>query len=316
MEWKTDILGDGFEMCHISRSDDYSGPVRSTVIRRCPVHAGAVAVVYIHGFSDYFLQWEMAKMFNMHGYAFYAVELRKYGRSIIKGQRMFEVRDLHEYFPDIDAAVELAICAGFDRIVIIGHSTGGLTASLYVSERKNAAVKGLVLNSPFLDWNLPAPVKRIAIPVVSLLGRFFPQMPVKQAPDRGYAESLHQAFGGEWDYRRDWKPDIMPDPDAGWIRAIHRGQKELRRRHIDVPVLLMRSAETVRKGDAKEKYHRADAILDVETISRFGRALGPHVTEVDFDGGLHDLVLSSHEVRRLVYETMFDWLGKILMPDN
>lgn len=308
MEWKSDILGDGFEMCHVEHPDDYSGHVLSTVIRRCPLHANGVAVVYIHGFSDYFLQWEMAKMFNRHGYAFYAADLRKYGRSFIKGQRLFEVRDLHEYFPDIDAAVDAAMGDGFKRIVILGHSTGGLTASLYVSEIQNPAVKGLILNSPFLDWNLPVAVKRFAIPVVSAMGLLFPRIPVHQTPDRGYAESLHQAFGGEWDYRRDWKPDIMPDPDAGWIRAIHRGQKELRRRCIDVPVLLLRSAESVRKGDSEEKYSRADAILDVDTISRYGRSLGPDLTEVSFDGGLHDLVLSSHKVRKEVYDTMFDWL--------
>ena len=308
MDWHPDILGDGFEMCYVTHPDDYSGRVRSTVIRSVPARRNGVAIVYIHGFSDYFLQREMARMFVAHDYSFYAVDLRKYGRSLLAGQRMFEVRDLHEYFPDIDAAVDVAMDEGCDHVVLLGHSTGGLTASLYVSEQSRWNISGLMLNSPFLDWNLPSALKHLAIPVVSAIGRIFPKMPVKQKPDRGYAESLHTVFNGEWDYRRDWKPDILPDPDAGWVRAIQRAQQELRHRRIDMPVLLMHSAESVRSGDGREKYSRADAILDVDGISRYGRMLGPDVTEVSFPGGLHDLVLSSRDVRERVYATMLDWL--------
>lgn len=308
MDWRPDILGEGFEMCHVTHPDDYSGQVRSTVIRRRPARGNGTAIIYVHGFSDYFLQREMAEMFTDHHYAFYAVDLRKYGRSLTPWQKMFEVRDLYEYFPDIDSALDAAVDDGNDRLVLLGHSTGGLTASLYVSEQSRWNISGLMLNSPFLDWNLPSALKRFGIPVVSALGRIFPKLPVKQTPDSGYAESLHSAFGGEWDYRREWKPDILPDPDAGWVRAIQCAQQSLRRRSIDVPVLLMHSADSVRKGDDRGKYHHADAILDVEGISRYGRMLGPDVTEVSFEGGLHDLVLSSRKVRERVYETMLSWL--------
>ena len=310
MDWHPDILGDGFEMCYVSHPDEYSGHVRSTVIRKLPARSNGVAIIYVHGFSDYFLQWEMADMFTAHEYAFYAVDLRKYGRSLMDGQRMFEVRDLHEYFPDIDAATDAAIDDGYDSLVLLGHSTGGLTASLYVSGQSRWNIGGLMLNSPFLDWNLPAILKRFAIPVVSALGRIFPKMPVSQKPDSGYAESLLKEFGGEWDYRRDWKPDILPDPDAGWVRAIQCAQQDLRHRQIEIPILLMHSADSVRPGDEREKYTRADAILDVNGISRYGRMLGPDVTEVSFSGGLHDLVLSSRKVREQVYATMLDWLIK------
>lgn len=193
-------------------------------------------------------------------------------------------------------------------VVLLGHSTGGLTASLYMSESPSDKVRGLMLNSPFLDWNLPGWMKSFAIPAVSALGRLVPRLPVKQAPDDGYARSLLANFDGEWTYRRDWKPDVLPDPDAGWVRAIHRAQMQLRHRAIKVPVLLMHSAESVRHGDPKERYNCADAILDVSSISRYGRMLGPDVTEVSFAGGLHDLVLSRPSVRRQVYDTMLDWM--------
>lgn len=306
--WIPDMLGDGFEMKYVAHPDDYSGQVRSTVIRKIAKPSNGSAIIYIHGFSDYFFQTGMADMFVGHGYSFYAVDLRKYGRSLLPGQRMFQVRDLHEYFADIDACLDTVRSDGMASAVMLGHSTGGLTASLYMSESHSDMIKGLMLNSPFLDWNLPRWMKRGAIPVVSALGRLVPGLPVRQKPDDGYARSLLSAFDGEWDYRRDWKPDVLPDPDAGWVRAIHGAQMQLRRRHIDVPVLLMHSAESVHEGDDAEKYNRADAILDVDTISHYGRLLGPDVTEVSFAGALHDLVLSRPDIRHQVYAVMLRWL--------
>lgn len=308
--WKPNTLaGDGFEMTYIGHPDDYAGEVRSTVIRRRADMRTDKAVLYVHGFSDYFLQYEMADMFGRNGYDFYAVDLRKYGRSLLDGQRMFQVRDLREYFADIDAAVDIIEADRHAEIVLLGHSTGGLTSSLYMAEKPSPLIKGLMLNSPFLDWNLPAFERRVGIPLISMLGRLFPNARVHQKPDPGYAESLSSEHGGEWTYRTDWKPDILPDPDMGWIRAIHRAQKALRRQKIAVPILLMHSAESVRDPSDREKYLSADAILDVRSIACYGRRLGTDVTEATFAGGLHDLVLSARSIREAVYATMLTWLA-------
>lgn len=309
IDWQPDHLGDGFEMTHVVFPDDYSGSVKCTIVRLKAEPESKKAILYVHGFSDYFIQKEMAEMFAHNGYDFYAVDLRKYGRSLIKGQKMFQVRDMHEYFADIETAVDIIRAEGHDEIVLMGHSTGGLTTSLYMTENPPVIIKALILNSPFLDWNQPAVMKKVILPVVSQLARVMPDFPLRQKPDSGYAETLSSEHGGEWTYRTDWKPDILPDPDMGWVRAIHTAQKQLRKRKIDVPVLLMHSAESVRKGDAREKYHRADAILDVETISRYGRRLGPDVTEITFDGALHDIALSRRDIRTRMYDAMLDWLA-------
>lgn len=309
--WQPDILGNGFEMRHISFPPDYSGDVRCTIVRKLPPVATHKAILYIHGYSDYFFQREMAEMFSVNGYAFFAIDLRKYGRSLLDGQKMFQVRDLREYFADIEAAVNLIRGEKINEIALFGHSTGGLTAALYMSGNHDPSIKALILNSPFLDWNLPSALKKLAIPVVKSVGTLWKSLRVHQAPDRGYAESLSADLGGEWHYDRKWKPDILPDPDAAWIRAIDNAQKELRRSRIDVPVLLMHSEDSVRKGDTKEKYKMADAILDVENISRFGKTLGDNVTEFAFTGGLHDLVLSQRAVRSKVYAAMIAWLSSV-----
>ena len=252
VNWQPDILGDGFEMAFINHPADYSGKVRSTVIRKLATAPSHKAILYVHGFSDYFLQKEMAQMFVDHGYNFYAIDLRKYGRSLLEGQRLFQVRDLHEYFPDIDSAVEIISADGTESIALLGHSTGGLTTSLYMSEKPSPLIKALMLNSPFLDWNMPTFMKKVIIPIASSFGRVFPNVKIHQEPDAGYANTLSAHHQGEWLYREDWKPDVLPDPDLGWIRAIYQGQKQLRRQSVKVPVLLMHSSCAVKKGEAKE----------------------------------------------------------------
>lgn len=307
--WQPDHLGEGFEMTYVDMPDDYSGKVRCTVIRRKSDTPASKAILYVHGFSDYFIQKEMAEMFASNGYNFYAVDLRKYGRSLIEGQKMFQVRRLDEYFADINASIKIMTDDGNRAVALLGHSTGGLTTSLYMAKEPAPVIRALILNSPFLDWNLSPFMRKAVMPVVSILGRFMPGVKLPQKPDRGYAESLSKEYGGEWTYRKEWKPDILPDPDMGWARAIHKGQQELRSGEVKVPVLLMHSRESVRKGDPADKYHRADAILDVEAISHYGNRLGSDVTEVEFDGGLHDLALSRKSIRTHMYRVMLAWLS-------
>lgn len=307
LKWQTDVLGEPYEYAIIEQGSDYSGKVRCAVVRN-RVEGASRAVVYVHGFSDYFFQRNMADIFAAHGYSFYAVDLRKYGRAYMEGQRMFEVRDMHEYFPDIQAAIDVAKADGNGEIVLMGHSTGGLSTAYYMSERPDSAVKGLILNSPFLAWNLPAHMRKILVPAVSFAGRFVPHIPMKSGGTIDYHRSLSRRMDGEWDFDSRWKPDIMPDVDAGWIHAVDSAQRAVRKGRIKVPVLLMHSDSTARHGDSAERYASADGVLDVKLIAKAGRRLGDNVTEVTVPGGLHDLVLSRPQVRQKVYDEIFAWL--------
>lgn len=153
-DWLPDSLGRGFEKSYVAQPDDYAGSVRCTVVRydaRGAAEKSRKGVLYIHGFNDYFFQKEMAQQFDSHGYRFYAVDLRRYGRSLMPGQKPFLVRKISEYFADIDSAISIMTDAGIDSIVIMGHSTGGLVASCYMEHNPPTAVHALILNSPFLE---------------------------------------------------------------------------------------------------------------------------------------------------------------------
>ncbi|MCM1297699.1 MAG: alpha/beta hydrolase [Muribaculaceae bacterium] len=309
--WLPDtLIGDGYYDMTVDQPADYSGKVVSTIVRKSSSCGGDRGILYIHGFNDYFFQKEMGDEFVDSCYNFYAVDLRKYGRSILPGQKRFQVRNLNEYFPDIDSALAVMKRVGIDDVVLIGHSTGGLIASLYMAENPDTIVKALILNSPFLDWNLSKFNEKIGVPVVSFLGRIFPNIKISQGGGTAYSESLLAGEHGEWHYNTGLKLRKSPDVDAGWINAINSAQHKLRsmKYPIKVPVLLMHSDKSVNTKDWDETHNRADGVLDVNDIVRYGVKLGHNVTPISITGGLHDLVLSSPKVRKEVYHDIFKWL--------
>lgn len=310
--WLPDSLGAEFEKRYVEQPDDYHGPVRCTIIRRSEPDSCTLTnrgVLYIHGFNDYFFQKELADEFAAHCYRFYAVDLRKYGRSLEPGQRPFEVRNLDEYFADVDSALADMRRSGIDDITLMGHSTGGLIAAYYVLRNPDAGISEMVLNSPFLDWNLG----RIEwlVPAVSALGRLFPDMKIKQGDSTVYGESLDSSFHGEWNYNRAWKMHRSPDVTAGWVRAIDQAQRALKddKRAIRIPILLMYSSESYHGDQWTPSAQTEDAVLDVTDIKSIGCRIGSDVTPVRVVGGMHDLFLSKVKVRQALYRYMFDWLS-------
>ena len=64
--------------------DDYEGSVAATLVRFAAGRAPSRAVLYLHGYVDYFFQTHMARWFVARGWSFYALDLRKYGRSLAR----------------------------------------------------------------------------------------------------------------------------------------------------------------------------------------------------------------------------------------
>lgn len=306
-QWTPDSLLAGYSYRTVSHPNDYQGSVVSTIIRHDTVIPLDRGILYIHGFNDYFFQGALGDSCVAHDWNFRAVDLRRYGRSLRPGMKRYQVRDLSEYFPDIDSAIVEMNTAGMDTIVILAHSTGGLIASLYMNETPPGNVYGLMLNSPFLDWNMNGFTRKVLIPIVSCLGTHFPDISIRQDSSTSYSESLLASHKGEWEFDTAKKLMVSPPVSSGWIHAIQEGQKELHKHSdITVPILLMHSSQSVDGIHASE----GDAVLNVGHISKWGRRLGPDVTEVTVNNGLHDLILSKPEIRAAVYSTMFSWLDR------
>jgi len=293
MAWQPDRLLAGFEALELAAPNDYEGRVVATLVR-LPVAAapqGAVrgTVLYVHGFIDYFFQRHMSERFAAEGYAFYALDLRKHGRSLLPHQHPCFCKDLSEYYDDISRALAEI---GAD-VLLAGHSTGGLICSLYAAEgdRRNQ-VRALWLNSPFFDWK---DMFRRRIAIASMLGRFFPFMNDPKAVLPAYVRSLHRNWDGEWEFDLSLKPLYGFPLYFGWARAIFAAHAKVHAGlGLKVPVLSMHSDE-------------ADIILDWKQIARWSRTLGKDVTVLAFPGGLHDLVLSRRAIREEVFRQLFAW---------
>src|SRR5690606_41377734 len=134
----------------------HSSPTRalpiSTLVRRLADNRARRAVLWIHGMSDYFFQTHVADWFVAQGFNFYALDLRKYGRSLRAHQTPNFCRSLDEYLPELDRAAELIRADGHDHLPVAAHATGGPIASLWARERaRTGRGPGPFLDSPYLD---------------------------------------------------------------------------------------------------------------------------------------------------------------------
>ena len=298
MAWQPDRLLPGFESLELPAPDDYDGRVVATLVRLpAPVAPqGAVrgTVLYVHGFIDYFFQRHMAERFAAEGYAFYALDLRKHGRSLLPHQHPCFCKDVAEYYDDLTRALaEIGA-----PVLLAGHSTGGLICSLYAAEgERRLQVNALWLNSPFFDWRGKGSVGR-QLRIAAFLGRFFPFMNNPKAVLPAYVRSLHRNWQGEWEFDLTKKP-LMGFPACfGWVKAIFEAHARLHAGlGLAIPVLSMHSDE-------------ADIVLDWKDIARWSRTLGNNVSVLSFPGGLHDLVLSRSEIREAVFNQLFAWAAR------
>jgi alpha-beta hydrolase superfamily lysophospholipase len=311
VDWQPDVLGAGFEAAPLALRPAAGRDLVATLVRhRSDEPASPRAVLYVHGYNDYFFQRDLATWYAARGIDFYAVDLRRYGRSLQPDQTPNYCRDLGEYDEDLDAAVEVILASGHERLVVSGHSTGGLIVSLWAARRPGLPLDGLVLNSPFFEFKQPAVVRAVIGRAASVVSRRQPLRTLPGGVDTLYGDSIHAAHRGEWDYDLRWKPSPGFPVRLGWLNAIIDGHRALHAGlDLRMPVLVMSSTRTVTAHEWTEDLRRGDAVLDADSIARWAPAVGRHVTIVRIDDGLHDLVLSAGPARDATYETMATWLA-------
>lgn len=310
--YESDVLGTDFVHASIQQANDYEGKVTCTLVKKVGLDTAKRAVLYVHGFNDYFFQTAMANEFHQNGIRFYAVDLRKYGRSYLPNQKFNNVRDLSEYFADLDTVLRIMESEGCQDVLLSGHSTGGLITAYYAQERKNSSLfDALFLNSPFFDMNQSKFVEKWLLPYAIKKGEKKPDKKVKGSFSEFYGWSLHRSEKGEWDYNLGWKPHKAPDVNYGWIRAICLAQQQAQKGFIiDKPVLVMHSNQSIYSKYWSDKFFEGDAVLSVKDIYDSAKAIQGDCTITTIQNGMHDLILSRKPVRELVYTQLFDWINK------
>jgi alpha-beta hydrolase superfamily lysophospholipase len=307
-----DVLGDGFRQIGIRLKPDREGDVFCTLVCAGNIPEYDRNVLYVHGFSDYFFQTEMAEQFRQNGYNFYALDLRKCGRSLRPWQTPCNLYDMADYYEDIDAAIEQIRKETKGKLILSGHSMGGLALSMYLHNRPENTIDALILNSPFLELDIKWYLKKFGLPVVAVLGKFFPDIKIKKGISVNYGYSISKKRYGEWEYDENWKSAAVSEVSISWLSAIYKAQNRLHKGlNINCPVLVMHSDKSVKGKRWSDKFRSADAVLNVEHIRKHIPSLGKNATGIVIDNGLHDLFLSAFEVRTEAYSRMFEWLSGI-----
>lgn len=339
-EWLPDVLGEEFEQRVLPLGEDHEGEVIATLVRALPEAPpeqptgwarflrrlrgeplrapppllDGVDVLYVHGWSDYFFQKRLARFWTSRGARFFALDLRKYGRSLRDGQTPGYITDLATYDEDIAAAMDV-IAEDADasgdarRLVLMGHSTGGLVLSLWASRHPDVA-DAVILNSPWLEFQL-APLRAAIAPMVELQARLRPLDVAPQIDLGFYARA--QAVVADPDDPMETNPKWRPVPampvHAGWLRAILHGHRAVSEGlTIPVPVCVLLSARSALPTHWSDELTSADTVLVVDGIAHSALRLGSSVTVERVDGGLHDLFLSHKTARDDAYARMERWV--------
>ncbi|MFZ2241840.1 MAG: alpha/beta hydrolase [Gordonia amarae] len=324
LTWLPDRYLDRYEIATIplGPDPDDEGPISATLIRRTAPDAGCRgAVLHVHGFTDYFFQQPLADFFHARGYAFYALDLRKCGRSLRDNQTPHFTTDLSRYREELTLALravlgEVGTGAG---IIVGGHSTGGLTTSLWLDELRRDApelhsrIEGAVLNSPWLDLQGDAVLRTYPVTlVIKAVAKVKPKQVLPQEISMAYGHSLHESAHGEWSYDLNLKPMGGFPVTFGFIDAVRSGQRRLHHGiDVGVPTLVLRSNASLFTHAYSPEVDAADIVLDVRHMAQWSAHLGDRVRVVPITGARHDVFLSAKPARESAYRALGEWLAEV-----
>ena len=264
----------------------------------------------MHGFADYFFQTPAADFWIERGYDFYALDLRKYGRSLRDHQTPELRHRPHDYYAELDEAYRLITERdGHDHVVVSAHSTGGLITPLWVHDRQ-PAVAALVLNSPWLDLQGSLLLRTAGTKAIDQIGarQPLPGDPPRRvrllrpqpAPRPRRRVGLRPGAGSRWSPGRCTPAGCAPY--AGGTRGRTAGSTS------PAPVLVLTSRASGHPKEYDETCSSTDIVLDVELIRKWAHRLAGHVTLVRVEGALHDVTLSREPVRKRAFDEIGRWL--------
>lgn len=313
------VLGDGYTAQKLDLGSDSEGPVIATLIHRERTAADTSErdldsatrppILVMHGWSDYVFDRGLLEHLGALGHDVWALDLRKYGRSLLPGQTPTSIDHLSRYDREIGQA--LRIIGPSTPPVLLAHSTGGLIAALW-AQRRPGTVRALALNSPWLEMHLGPGARTLADGPVRLLADKLQHRPILPPGSSHFARTTHRKYGGQYEYDLDWKPERGHRFPADTFAAVIDGQKRLRAAGpLPIPVLVLHSARTRIGAKFTEEMRRADSVLDVRSLVHAARALGPDVRIEAVDGARHDVFLSDADARARALHLLDDWLERI-----
>lgn len=309
-----DYLGSSWQARTLFLNDDDGGSPRNRPDVAVLVHEAdaserarrsGVAVLYLPGFQDSFFHTEQAEAWARFDVPLIGLEFRRSGRALRSEASRDDIRDLRVRNEEVTAAVAyIRGTLGASKVVLVGHSTGGLQAALWASENPGG-VDAVILNSPWLDHNGPEYEKTTLTSTIDKVGKVTPRLVIATL-NPAYARALHE----RWNFDTQLKQIDHLTVYAGFWRTVRRAQRDVAAGKVRVrePLLVAHSDHSGNfKDPSPSELASSDCILNVEDMKRLAFKLSPDAGLLEISGGIHDLALSPRPARDFYTRDTIEW---------
>ncbi|WP_119932398.1 MULTISPECIES: alpha/beta hydrolase [Kocuria] len=325
MEWTEDVLGPDFSMCQIPVTGRGAHTTMSLMRFNTPPSTPVRGtVLYVHGWSDYFANPELAQAVVEVGFHFYAMDLHGYGRNLTPeilatGEIPGMAADLAEYREDFDAARHAILQDGKpvdpQHLVVVAHSTGGLTMSLVLMEEPGE-VAGLALATPWIAPQGHPWVDRLITAVAPLVPARWHAVRIPVPVNTNYHRTLSADREGSWSVDPHWRPKESFPITVNLLASTARARLRIlelvgRGQGVGAPVLLQISRRSLLVPWWENRMHQVDTVLDVGAIRRRIGLLSRTPRVISYDGALHDVHRSAPAIRQKAFKDLQDWLRQL-----
>jgi len=212
-------------------------------------------IIWLPGRNDYFYHYHISEM------------LDKYDIYILIYRNCHEMKvDISDYFFDIkDVIDEINVLYAhfkinsYENVVLYGHSTGGLIATIYQNETVNKISK-VVLNSPFYKYKLGFFdyywFNYFMYYIIPIIPEF--DLNKNTFKDNLYVNMLSEKFNIDTLYKKKYNVPVV----SSWFRNITKYHSHIKNNKVKLkyPTLMLYSDHST---NSKGSY-KGDEVLDIK----------------------------------------------------
>ena len=266
------------------------------------------ALIWIHGYNDYYYNLYIGEKFIKKGFDIYAVKLRRYQQN--NHNKIFYCDNLNEYIQDIDNIFPKILEKKYNKIILYGHSMGGLVSSIYCKDGKyKDKITHLVLNSPFFDFKVSFFEKILLYYIIYYLGYFFPNLIIRSI-DLNTENYLTKNIKKRFYINNKYKLDVLSPVYASWIKTIIDYQNRIKYKNLslNIPILVLFCTKSTIFTNSDQT---GDDTLEVDHIDKYSNNLGSNIKKYKFENAIHDIFSSSLNTINDAFEITLNWINLI-----